>query len=130
MSPSKNITLAAAVTSLLAMTNACAAGASAPSSTLTMKPAQGISFDVEAGRAVSYFLSESGHCKLVLTIAGEPNWDEAGSFAATRFEAAIGAGKATRYNSSKGKTLEFACAADAQAMSVTQVEHVAASAGQ
>jgi hypothetical protein len=92
---------------------------------LTMKPLQGISFDVGTKRAVSYFLREDGMCKLVLTLAEAPIWDEPSRFAATRFEAAIDAGKATRYDSPEGKSLDFACLAGAQSMSVEALDEVA-----
>ncbi len=115
------ITLAAAFSGLFAVAHA---DASDLSSTLTMKPLHGVSFDVAPERAVSYFRSENGQCKLVLTLSGEPNWD-ADTFTATRFEAAVHAGKSTRYVPSNGKVLEFACAADAQAMEITQVEQIA-----
>jgi hypothetical protein len=130
MNPTKNIAIATALTGLLALTNACAAQAAEPSAALTLKPLHGISFEVGAKRAVGYFLSENGQCKLVVTLAGEPNWDDKGSFTATRFEAAILAGKATRYTSTDGKAFDFACAADAQAMNVKQVEQIAAITGQ
>jgi uncharacterized low-complexity protein len=130
MNPTKKIAIAAAFTGLLALANAGAAQADEASSALTMKPLHGVSFDVGAERAVSYFVSENSQCKLVVTLAGAPNWDDKGSFTATRFEAAILAGKATRYLSSEGKAFEFACAADAQAMNVKQVEQVAAATGQ
>ncbi len=67
-----------------------------------------------------------GQCKLVVTRAQEPNWDEGGTFAATRFEAAIAAGKATRYVPGSGKTFEFACLDGAHAMTVKPVDLVAA----
>jgi len=92
---------------------------------LTMKPLQGISFDVGTKRAVSYFLREDGICKLVLTLADAPAWDDSSRFNTTRFEAAVGPGNATRYDSSEGKSLDFACLADAQAMSIRPVDEVA-----
>ena len=96
---------------------------------MTMKPLQGVSFDVESKRAVSYFLSDNGTCKLVLTLAEAPNWNEGPrpSLTTTRFEAAIGAGKTARFEVSEGKSLEFACYADAQVMSVRGLEQVASS---
>jgi hypothetical protein len=96
---------------------------------LTMKPLQGISFDFESKHAVSYFLRDDGTCKLVLTLAGEPDLGEVPSFTATRFEAAIGAGKTARFEVSQGKSLEFACHAGAQVMSVRGLEQVASSPG-
>jgi hypothetical protein len=113
----KIVALAAA---LSLSTLATVAQASEP---LTMKPLHGISFDVGSDRAASYFVSDKGKCKLVLTLA-DPNGEFA-TFSATRFEAAIEAGKTTRYVS-HGKTFEFGCAPDAQAMDVMQVSQLAA----
>ncbi len=92
---------------------------------LTMKPLQGISFDVGTKRAVSYFLREDGICKLVLTLAEAPAWDDSSRYTATRFEAAVDPGNATRYDSPEGKSLDFGCLADAQAMRVRAVDEVA-----
>lgn len=119
------IIAATALTGLLALHNAGAVQAAESSSQLTMKPLHGISFDVGTQRAVSYFLSDNGRCKLVLTLAEQPNWDDGPSLSATRFEAAVPGGKSTRFNSPEGKALEFACQTDAQAMSVKAVEQVA-----
>jgi len=67
---------------------------------------------------VSYFLNQGGDCKLVVTLAEEPNWEGAQNFVATRFEATVLSGKTTRYQSG-GKTIDFACDATAQSMDVT-----------
>jgi hypothetical protein len=98
---------------------------------LTMQPMHGASFDIGSKRAVGYFLSKEGTCKLILTLAAEPNWDsDVTTFQATRYEAAIPAGKATRYNSDEGPAFEFACQLNAESMSVTRVDQVAGSASQ
>jgi hypothetical protein len=96
------------------------------SSGLTMKPLQGVSFDIGTKRAVSYFLRNDGQCKLVLTLAEAPDWSDVSKFSATRFEAAVNPGKATRYNSTEGVAIDFACQADAQAMSIRAAQQVAA----
>jgi len=124
MTTTKTIAAVAAVAGVFAFTSA--GPAAEASSAITMKPLHGVSFDIGSSRAVSYFVSENGRCQLVLTLGAEPNWDEDG-FATTRFEAAINAGKATRYVSSEGKSFEFSCAADAQAMNVSPVGQVTAS---
>jgi hypothetical protein len=116
-----NIALSVSV-GLLALSNGFAAQAGS-SHTLTMKPLAGISFDIGAKRAVSYFSSQNNQCKLVLTMADESS---DAHFTVTRFEASVGAGKATRYTSSEGKVVDFACAADAQAMTVNPVSQFAA----
>jgi len=95
---------------------------------LTMKPLHGISFDVGTRRAVSYYLNRSGRCELVLTLADAPDWDVAGQFEATRFEATIRAGETTRYKSDEGKAIDFVCEAAAQTMSINAVEQIAAGA--
>ena len=94
-------------------------GAAAPSRRFTgpsIAPVVTISFDVGSKRAVSYFLSDNGQCKLVLTLADPPKWDDISTFTATRFEARVPGGKATRFLSSESKSYEFACHVNAQAM--------------
>ncbi len=94
----------------------------------TMKPLQGISLDVGTKHSVSYFLNDSGQCKLVMTLADEPDWSGVPSFTSIRFEALVPAGRQTRYNSGDGKAVEFACQAEARTMSVRLVEDVATDA--
>ena len=91
---------------------------------MTMKPLQALSFHVAKKHAVAYFLSHNGACKLVVTVAEAPNADDVSRFVATRFEAAVTSGKATRFDASVGKTLEFACQADTLAMTVKSVEQI------
>jgi len=100
--------------------------ASADSSdALTMKPVHGISFDVGSKRAVSYFQNDRGLCNLTLMVAEAMNGDEVPSDTAARFEIAIDAGKTTRLDTAEGKSLDFACTANAQAMSVKVVDQIA-----
>jgi hypothetical protein len=113
MNPTKNIILAATL-SVLSVAHIGAAQAAE-----TVKPMQGISFHAGSKDAGAYFLSESGTCKLVLTMTekdGQP----------TRFEAAITGGESTRYQLAEGQSLEFACQADAQAMTINSESAVAA----
>ena len=99
------------------------------SSQLSLKPRQGIGFEVETKQAVSYFTADKGTCELVLTLAEEPNWDEVPSLLTTRFEAWIPAGQATHFKSSEGKSLEFTCEAGAQAMRVRALDVFAYTGG-
>ena len=124
MTFSKNIFVATALAGIFCA-NAASEIRAADSSLLTMKPLHGISHDVGTKRAVSYFLSDNGKCKLVLTLAEAPNWDEVPNLIATRFEAAIDAGKTTRFHATAGKSLQFACQAGAQAMNVKVLDQVA-----
>ena len=111
MKPTKNIIIAAAL--LLSVTHL--AGAQAADGARTMKPMQGVSFHAGTKHAVGYFLSESSSCKLILTLADDAN------FAPTRFEAAVEAGKSTRYQLADGKPIEFTCEADGQAMKINSL---------
>lgn len=92
---------------------------------LTMKPLHSISFDVGTERTSGYFIAENGVCKLVVTVAGEPDWSEVQSLTVTRFEASVAAEKAVRYQSEAGKTFEFTCKAGATAMNVSDIEQIA-----
>ena len=96
--------------------------------TLTMQPLHGISFDVGTKRAASYFLSADGQCRLVLTLADQPDWEQFASFTTTRFEATLPANKTIRFASPENKMLEFACLPNAQSMSVRPIDFFAARA--
>jgi hypothetical protein len=118
MTFTKIIAVTASLTSLVAL-----AAAPALADSTSLKPLQAASFKIDSEHAVSYFTSESGRCNLVVTRAGEPNWDQDGSFNATRFESSISAGKTTRYDGS----VDFTCASDAQSMLINQNIHLAGS---
>ena len=113
MNPIKNIIVATALSALSVgyLTTAQAAE--------TVKPLQGISFHAGSKDAVAYFLSEGRSCKVVLTMADKDAQP-------TRFEAAITGGESTRYRLAEGKSLEFACQADAHAMTINSEATVAA----
>ena len=114
-----------ALASIISLQAAGAAQAADFSSPVSMKPLSGVSFEAGEKHGVGYFLNENNRCKLVLTIAAEPNWDDASSFSATRFEAVISAGKATRYQVSEGKALEFVCQNSARSMTVQSQDNFA-----
>lgn len=92
-----------------------------------MRPLQGISIDLGKRRGVGYFLNYNGRCRLVVTVADEPNLQDGQTFTATRFEAEVPAGQATRYNASEA-VLEFACEAAAQSMEMTMTQQYASEA--
>jgi hypothetical protein len=102
MNPTKNIILAATL-SVLSVAHIGATQAE------TVKSLQGVSFHAPSMDAVAYFLGETRTCKLVLTMTD-------GNAQPTRFEAAISGGESTSYKITEGKSLEFACQSDAQAM--------------
>ncbi len=115
---------ATALTTIFLVGGVAPLQAAGTSSVQTMKPLRGVSSQVGRLHGVSYFLSVEGSCKLVLTLAEEPSWDEVIKFTSIRFEASLPAGKSTRYDSAEGNSLEFACLAEAAAMSVTQAHDV------
>jgi hypothetical protein len=107
----KIIAVTASLMSLIAL-----AAVPAFAESTSVKPLQAASFKVGAEQAVSYFTSENGRCHLVVTRAGEPNWDQNGSLTVTRFEASISGGQSTQYEGSVG----FTCASDAQFMLINR----------
>jgi hypothetical protein len=110
----------------VALTSTAAAYAAELSSKpMTMKPMHGISFDVGAKHAVSYFLSEGGRCKLTLILAEAFTGEEAPSDVPARYEVAIGGGKSVRLNGDESTRLDVTCHAGARAVTMTPVEEVA-----
>lgn len=123
MTSIKTIFCVASLVSVFAL-GTTALQAAEPQGRLTMKPLYGLSFDSGSKRAVGYFYAENGACKLVITLAGEPDWDQPEAFTYTRFEAKVAAKSATKFRHA-GNVLEFFCEAGATAMSVTGVQQVA-----
>lgn len=85
----------------------------------TMKPVQGVSFHAGTKHAIAYFLRDVRTCKLVVTSVDDAN------FAPTRDEADMQPGMTTTYHLTDGKALEFACQAQARAVSITPLQTVA-----
>jgi hypothetical protein len=94
------------------------AGAIDPASPLTMKPLQGVSFDIGTRRAVSYFLSDNHACNLTLTLAEIVHDDEVNGLKATRMTVPVDAGKSAHLDTAEGKSLDFKCQAGAHVMSI------------
>ena len=111
MNLTKIIAATASLTSLAALATVPALAEST-----SMKPLQAASFNIGAEHAVRYFTGENGRCNLVVTRAGEPNWDQNGSLTVTLFESSISAGQSTRYE----RSVDFNCASDAQSMQINQ----------
>ena len=101
------------------------AGASADQ-TVLMKPAKGLSFDVGAKRAVTYYQPAGGICNLTLLMSDKIG--EEGSVpaaAASRVTVPVLPGKAARIDTAEGKSLEFQCVTGGQSMTVKALEQVA-----
>ncbi len=76
-----------------------------------LKPLQGLSFHAGSKDAVVYFLHDNGICKFVLTSADKDSQP-------IRIETAIAAGESSRYQLAEGNSLEVACQAGAQAITI------------
>ena len=130
MNFAKKIIAATAFTCVLAIANlgAVQAGDSSPVRS-QMKPLHAISFDVGRKHVLSYFLSKNGRCDLTTLVTDRPDeaaeGDEIPTLATTRIKATIDGGKSAHFDTAEGKSLEYVCATDAQAMSVRQVNQVA-----
>jgi hypothetical protein len=121
LNTTKNIVLAAGFASYLALSYAWARQADDTSAVITMKPMQGMNFDAGSEHEVTYFISQDGQCRLVVTRATEPGSD-APNFTATRFEATINAGETTRYVSDSGRAVDFDCEPTARTVSIRPVQ--------
>ncbi len=95
-----------------------------------MRPLYAVSFDVGRKHVLSYFLSKRGLCDLTVMVTERPSkvpeGDEISPLPTERFTAAIDGGTTARFDTTEGKTLEYACATGAQSMSIRQVNQVAA----
>jgi len=85
----------------------------------TLKPLQGVSFQTEMKDAVAYYLADKGTCKVILTFTDKT------AYALTRFEDVVEVNKSAMYQIDDGNALEFACQADAQAMTIKMLATVA-----
>jgi len=94
-----------------------------------MKPLYAVSFDVGRKHVLSYFLSKNGLCDLTILVTDRPSQeaegDEIPTLNTARFKATIDGGNTAHLDTAEGKSLEYACATDAQAMSVRQVNQIA-----
>ena len=94
-----------------------------------MKPLYAVSFDVGRKHVLSYFLSKKGHCELTTLVSGRPDatpeGNEIPTLTTVRFTATINGGKTAQLDTAEGKSLEYVCATDAQAMRVRVVNQVA-----
>lgn len=113
----------AALTCVLALAGAASAYADEATG-LKMMPRHGISFDVGAKRAISYYLAEGGICNLTVLMADSNSLDEVKG-AATRMSIPVIPTKKARIDTAEGKTLEFQCAPSASAMSIRVLDQVA-----
>jgi hypothetical protein len=114
----KKAAFAMAFAGISAMAGPAMTRATDSASPLTMKPLQGVSFDIGTKRAVSYFLSDGDTCKLTLMLAEVVYGDEVNVLAVTRMTVAVEADKAVHLDTAEGKSVEFRCQAGAQVMTI------------
>jgi len=114
----KRTVLAIVFTGVSAMAGYGMTRAADPASPLTMKPLQGVSFNIGTKRAVSYFLSDNDTCKLTLTLAEVVQDDEVNGLTAARMTVAVEVGKVAHFDTAEGKSLEFKCQGGAHVMSI------------
>jgi hypothetical protein len=120
----KSCISAAAFSALMLAVNLVGAQAGEISAIQEIKPIQGISFNAGNKHGVGYFYAEAGRCKLVLTLAEEPIWDDQQGFSVERHESSVPASGFTRYTS-EGHSFEFGCQAGARAMTFKSLSKVA-----
>jgi hypothetical protein len=94
-------------------------------SSLNMRPMHAVSFDEGDKHVVSYFLNQSGVCKLTVMIEDMSRADEPAPAKPSRMQVSVAPGKAARFDTVEGKTRSFACEDDARSMSVTELDHLA-----
>ena len=120
-----NILSAVALSGIIFASYAGVSHAGEANKTQTFKPLQALSINAGQKHGIGYFLSDAKTCNLVVTLADEPNQDDPQGFTVTRYEAAVPAGRITRYTSEAGRTFEFGCQAHAATMTFKPLSTVA-----
>ena len=93
--------------------------------TLRALPMHAVTFDIGSKHAISYFLVNDSNCDLTVWLTDISHDDEAAPSTATRMVLAVAPGKTMRVGSAEGMAAEFACAANAESMSVLTLTEVA-----
>jgi len=95
-------------------------------SPLTVKPLMALSLYAGPKHIVGYFLSADDRCKLTLMITERSDDEKDSSSAQTsRIQVAVDVGATARLDTGEGKTLQFLCEEDAQAMTASSVDRIA-----
>ena len=120
MTISKQIISSIALSGILFAGHAAASLAGEVNESQTFKRFQDLSFEAGQKHGVGYFYDNAGSCKLVLTLANASTE----SLTAIRYERAVPVGQITRYTS-EGRSFEFGCQANAEAMTFKPLSSVA-----
>lgn len=116
------------ITALVALVTLALSGsleAAELDTTLRALPMHGVSFDIGSKHAISYFLVNGGNCDLTVWLADISHDDEGAPGTATRMVSSVAPGKTMQVGSAEGMAAEFACAANAESMSVRTLTEVA-----
>lgn len=92
---------------------------------MTLQPSKGMSFDVGAKRAVTYFRPAMGICNVTVLLAPRVGEDGALPEAGSRMVVPVLPGKNARIDTAEGRSLDIGCAIGARSMTVRTVETVA-----
>ena len=84
-----------------------------------------VTFDIGSKHAISYFLVNDGNCDLTVWLTDISHDDVAAPSTVTRMVLVVGPGKTMQVGSAEGMAAEFACAANAESMSVLTLTEVA-----
>ena len=93
--------------------------------TLRALPLHAISFDLGSKHAVSYFVVKDGNCELTVLLADLAGDDDIHQSPPARMTVPIAAKRTAIVSSPGGTAAEFACAANAEAMTVRLFKEVA-----
>jgi hypothetical protein len=95
--------------------------------TVAMKPLQAVSLDLGSRHVVTYFVTREGRCDLtVLTAARFEENAVAAPGDVQRLRFRVDSSSSALLDSPQGGSLQFACARDASALTLTRVDRVAA----
>ena len=115
------------VASLSLVASAVTARADESGVTVAMKPLHAVSFDLGSRHVVSYFVTREGRCDLtVLTAARFDANAVAAPGDVQRVRLRIDSSGSALLDGPEGGSLEFACASDALALTLTRADRVAA----
>jgi len=116
------------ITALVALVSLALSGsveAAELDTTLRALPMHGVSFDIGSKHAISYFLIKDGNCDLTVWLTDISHDDESTPGTATRMVLSVAPGRTMQVGSAEGMAAEFACAANAESMSVLTLTEVA-----
>jgi hypothetical protein len=92
-----------------------------PTGAEIFRPTEAISYEIGSKRAVGYFQSTAGKCRLTLMIAEVVDPDQARPTSAARLKLAMTPGESATLDSEEGASMVVSCGADAATVDVIRV---------